>query len=239
MKKCLILLIFQLIIVIIGILIVPYEYLQRIVVYIGAFFVFFAVLVIPVLKNKYGRRIVMKIRGFLYIVFNRWKGTKNLVVDENVRFHNSDKITIGRNVSIDRGAEFFPLGRGYPSKIVIGNNVHIGAYNRFASMNEVIIEDDVLFAAYVHVTDHSHEFVEVKLPIHMQGVRTKGPVKIEKGAWLGFRCNILSGVTIGKNSVVAAGAVVTSDVPPYSVVAGVPARVIKRYDFEKEEWVGV
>ena len=72
-----------------------------------------------------------------------------------------------------------------------------------------------------------------------QGVFTKGPVRIKKGAWLGFRCNILSGVTVGEHSVIAAGAIVTKNVPPYSVVAGCPARVIKKYDFDKQEWIKV
>lgn len=106
-------------------------------------------------------------------------------------------------------------------------------------MNEVIIEDDVLFAAFVHVTDHSHDYRDVTKPVSKQGIFSKGPVVIKKGAWLAFGCHILSGVTVGENSVVAANAVVTKDVPPYSVVAGNPARVVSRFDFEQNNWVHV
>lgn len=65
---------------------------------------------------------------------------------------------------------------------------------------------------------------------------SKGPVIIEDDCWLGFNCEVLSGVHIGKHSIVAARAVVTKDIPPYSIVAGNPARVIKQYNFETKLW---
>lgn len=154
---------------------------------------------------------------------------------------NPECITIGDNCNILQNAVFAPLKRygaeKFPSKIVIGNRVNIGAFNRIASMNEVIIEDDVLFAAFVHITDHSHEYKRINVPIINQGVFSKGSVRIKRGAWLAFGCHILSGVTVGEYAVVAANSVVTKDVPPYSVVAGNPARVICQYDFQKEEWI--
>ena len=186
--------------------------------------------------------ILKRIRGVVFSVKSK-NHSKNLRLAKNITIHYPQYITFGDNCSVDNGAAFFPLvsclGKSYPSKIVIGNNVRIGSYNRFASMNCVEIEDDVLFAAFVHITDHSHEFRDIKRPVHEQGVFTKGTVKIGKGSWLGYRCNILSGVTIGEHCVVAAGAVVTKSVPPYSVVAGCPAKVIQKYDFDKEEWVSV
>ncbi len=93
------------------------------------------------------------------------------------------------------------------------------------------------FAAYVHITDHSHEYRDISKPVIDQGVFTKGPVRIGKGSWIGLRASILSGVTIGEHSVVAAGSIVTKDVPAYSVVAGCPARVISHYDNETGKWV--
>lgn len=106
-------------------------------------------------------------------------------------------------------------------------------------MNEVRIDDDVLFAAFVHITDHSHDYQDIALPINKQGVISKGPVHICRGAWLAFGCHVLSGVTVGEHSVVAANAVVTKDVPPYTVVAGNPARIVRQYDFESREWLPV
>lgn len=218
---------------------IPKHILQYFIVYFISFVCFWAVGCFVISKTKFGNALIKRVRGWIFSMSTHQKQGKYLTVADNVHFHNPKYMVIGNNVSIDNGAEFFPLGNGYKSAIKIGNNVHIGSYNRIASMNEVLIEDDVLFAAFVHITDHSHEFKNIQLPVREQGVFTKGVVKIEKGAWLGFRCNILSGVTVGEHAVVAAGAVVTRDVPPYSVVAGCPARVIKKYDFDKQEWVKV
>ena len=168
---------------------------------------------------------------------------KNFRVDERVRFFYPKKIEIGDYCDIAQNVVFAPLvnhrGGVYPSRIIIGNRVHFGAFDRIASMNEVRIDDDVLFAAFVHITDHSHDYHDIELPINKQGVISKGPVHICRGAWLAFGCHVLSGVTVGEHSVVAANAVVTKDVPPYTVVAGNPARIVRQYDFESQEWIPV
>lgn len=94
----------------------------------------------------------------------------------------------------------------------------------------------MLFAGYVHITDHSHGYENINDSIINQKLVSKGPVIIDDGCWLGFNCEILSGVHIGKHSVVAARSVVTKDIPPYSVVAGNPARVVKQYNFQNQKW---
>ena len=180
-----------------------------------------------------------RIRG---LIFNIQKGSlrySRLRISENVRITNKDRVQFGDNVNVGRNVDIFPVGGKYPSKIIVGNNVNIGDYNRFASCDTIQIDDDVLFAAYVHITDHSHEFRDVNQSIVNQGIFSKGPVKIGKGSWLGYRSEILSGVTIGEHCVIAAGAVVTRNIPPYCVAAGIPAKVIKKYDFDKKEWVEV
>ncbi len=92
---------------------------------------------------------------------------------------------------------------------MIGDDVVVGDSNRFASMNSIVIEDNVLFAVYVHITDHSHEYRNLDLPVVKQGIFTKGTVHTCNGSWIGLRVSILFGVTIGEHSVVAAGSVVT------------------------------
>ncbi|MDL2305398.1 acyltransferase, partial [Bacteroides sp. OttesenSCG-928-D19] len=84
----------------------------------------------------------------------------------------------------------------------------------------------------------NHNFEDVNIPIDEQGVDTL-PVVIEDDVWIGANAVILPGVTVGKHSVIAAGSVVSRSVPPYSVCAGIPAKVIKQYDFESKEWVRV
>lgn len=191
-------------------------------------------------QTKSGKYATSILRGVYY---GRIFKTKNLRVQERFRCQNPECITLGSGITIDHDAEFYPVkiynGEAFPSKLIIGNNVCIGAYNRFASKECVEIEDDVLFAAYVHITDHSHAYADIDIPVYKQGLIGKGPVKIGKGSWIGLRCSILSGVTIGEHCIIATGAVVTCDIPPYSIAGGVPAKVIKRYDFDKSQWVSV
>lgn len=120
------------------------------------------------------------------------------------------------------------------NKISIGNNVVIRPDTRlFASPNggdavQIEIEDYVLIGSSVQIYVSDHKFLDISLPIFSQGHGTVKPVKLERGCWVGANSIILSGVTIGKNSVVAAGSIVTKDVPSFSVVAGNPAKIIKK-----------
>ncbi|MEM8907087.1 MAG: acyltransferase, partial [Bacteroidota bacterium] len=81
----------------------------------------------------------------------------------------------------------------------------------------------------------NHNFQNPKLPIKDQGVEMK-TITVEDGVWIGANAVVTAGITIGKNSVVAGGSVVTKDVPPYSVVGGNPARVLKQYNPDSKEW---
>lgn len=158
----------------------------------------------------------------------------------NVTMQNSSCIYLGNNVGIGSYTYFLPCtyyaGRNYSPKIIVGDNTWIGIRNSFAAINGIIIGKNVLFAGYVHVTDHSQGYEDIHTPIIQQPLISKGPVIIEDNCWLGFGCEILSGVHIGKHCVVAARAVVTKDVPPYSIVAGNPARIIKQYNTETQTW---
>lgn len=181
--------------------------------------------------------ILKKIRGKIFSA-KMLNKTNCLFLDKDFRCTFPQRTYIGDGCYIGKQVDFYLYDNGV-STLHIGKNVLIGDYNRFACKEKIIIEDEVLFAAYVHITDHSHEFRDINIPIYKQGIFGKGPVIIKRGTWLGYRAEILSGVTIGEHCVVAAGAVVTRDVPPYSVVAGCPAKIIKRYDFERGAWIDV
>ncbi len=88
---------------------------------------------------------------------------------------------------------------------------------------------DVLLAQYVVVSALNHEYDSIDLPIRLQGVNVK-LIEIGAGSWIGAKAILLPGVRIGRNSVVAAGATVTKDVPDYCLVVGNPARIVRRYD---------
>ena len=92
------------------------------------------------------------------------------------------------------------------------------------------------FVPEVFVSDYTHFYSDVTKPINEQPIVTKGAVRIGEGSWLGLGCQIYSGVTIGKHCVVGGGSIVTHSVPDFCVVAGNPARIIKRYNEETSEW---
>jgi len=92
-----------------------------------------------------------------------------------------------------------------------------------------MIGDDVFTGPYVYVTDQNHGYADPDTPIGRQ-FPVNTPVRIGAGSWLGAGAIILPGACIGRNVVVAAGSVVRGEVPDYSVVAGVPARVVRRHD---------
>ena len=109
--------------------------------------------------------------------------------------------------------------------VVIGDHTRIGLHNTI--IGPVEIGNHVNLAQGITVTALNHNFSVTNKRIDEQGVSTN-PVTIEDDVWVGANAVILSGVTIGEHCVVAAGAVVTKDVPPHSLVAGVPAKVIKQ-----------
>ncbi|KAI4453547.1 heat shock protein 70kda [Holotrichia oblita] len=189
--------------------------------------------------KKFKVNFLYNLRGKYWSL--RFKGTaKNLQVYDNVAITNPQCIEIGDNCQLLQGCVLGPVtksnGHVYAPKIKIGNRVHFGEFNRIGCAFGVTIEDDVLFAAYVHITDLGHGYQDIDVPISMQDIFSKGTITIKRGCWLGSGCRILPSVTIGENSVIGANAVVTHDIPSYSVAVGNPARVIKQYNKKTKKW---
>ncbi len=126
----------------------------------------------------------------------------------------------GDNVWIEKGAYF---GNGCGRKL--GNNSGIGINARIGKYT--FIGDDVMMGQDVLIFTRNHEFKDINIPIRRQGFTDYSPVIIEDDVWIGARVIILPGVRIGKGAIISAGAVVTKDVEPYSIVGGVPARFIR------------
>jgi len=113
--------------------------------------------------------------------------------------------------------------------ITIGNRCCFGAFNHVTCTNSINIGDDLLTGKWVTITDNSHgstEMQQLKESPLSRPIVSKGPISIGNNVWIGEKATILSGVTIGDGAVIAANAVVNKDVPPYALVAGVPAKVI-------------
>jgi acetyltransferase-like isoleucine patch superfamily enzyme len=134
-----------------------------------------------------------------------------------------DRVTVGRFAMI-RPSGYYggELGEG----MIIGSDSNIGPYCYIGCSGFVRIGSNVLMGARASLHAENHVHAEVGRPMKEQGV-ARAPITIEDDCWIGGHSVILAGVTIGRGSVIAAGSVVTRDVPSYSVVAGVPARVIR------------
>ena len=100
----------------------------------------------------------------------------------------------------------------------------------------IVIEDDVFTGHYVYITDQNHGYEDLEVPIGLQ-LWKNAPVRIGAGSWLGHGSVVLPGSDIGRNVVIAAGAVVSGTVPDHSVVGGIPARVLRHYDPDDDAWV--
>jgi acetyltransferase-like isoleucine patch superfamily enzyme len=159
------------------------------------------------------------------------------------RVSNAKALYIGDNTSIGQYA-FFVLRPEHHSvkftpEFIIGNNVHIGNDFFIGCQKRILIEDNVLISSRVFISDSIHDYRDINRPVLDQPMTEGKAITVKENAFIGVNACILPGVCVGKNSVVAAGAVVTKDVPPYSVVAGNPAIVIKRYSFEKGSWLKI
>jgi acetyltransferase-like isoleucine patch superfamily enzyme len=151
-------------------------------------------------------------------------------IGDNVEINGLCKegVKIGNNVSILRNTIIECTGviRNLGAGIVIGNNVGI-AQNCFIQVRgKVIIGNDVIFGPGVSIFSENHRFSDLEKPIREQG-ETRIGVIIEDGVWIGSGAAILDGVTVGQHSIIATGSVVNKNVPPYSIVGGVPAKLIK------------
>ena len=151
-------------------------------------------------------------------------------------FRGRKKIYIGEYTTIQRNSCIEAIEKYYDNEfspeIRIGKNVNIGEYNHITAIKSIVIGDGVLTGRRVTISDNNHgEFERSELDIIPQyrDLSCKGAVIIENNVWIGENVCILSGVKVGKGCVIAANAVVTKDIPPYSLAAGVPAKVIKQF----------
>ena len=199
-------------------------------------------------KRSQYRKLLCKLRGYLlfknkevYISNNveirnrfniHFKG--NSLVSHHVNLRASNSIIFGKNTTVCS----YTTIEGAGGNIEIGDNVVIGEFSTIQGQGGVYIDKNVLLASHVHLISNMHSYSDVTLPIKEQ-TNTSEQIKIEENAWIGINVTILSGVTVGKNSVIGSGAIVNKDIPPFSVAVGQPARIIKKYCFEKKDWIKV
>ena len=139
-----------------------------------------------------------------------------------------DHTLIGAYVTLSAGLLGEELNTPTGWSLRFGNNCNIGRDSFFISRNCIDVGDDVTMAPNVYVTDHNHRYDNPDLPIKQQWM-SEAPVTIGSGSWLGTGVVILPGAHLGRNTVVAAGSVVIAgQYPDHAVIAGVPAKVVRR-----------
>lgn len=129
------------------------------------------------------------------------------------------------------------VSQKFEPKIIIGNRVTATAGLQVAAHQRVIIEDDVLFASNINITDGLHSYESANEPYKYQGIFKIAPIIIKRGCWIGQNVVILPGVTIGELAIIGANSVVTNNIPDKCIAIGSPARVIKRWDETRQSWV--
>lgn len=149
----------------------------------------------------------------------------------------SGNISVGSNVTIQYKSwlQANPL-TGENAYLEIGEGCVIGHFNEIYATKSIVLEPNVLTADRVYISDNLHGYENPDLPVLKQPVIQNGNgVVIGEGSWLGVGVCVL-GASIGKHCVVGSNAVVTHDIPDYSVAVGIPAKVIKRYNQERGKW---
>lgn len=162
----------------------------------------------------------------------RLSAGKDLIVEDyaeiNCLAHKG--IRFGNRVSVGKFAIIRPsnsYGGEIGEGLSVGNHSNIGPYSYIGCSGFIEIGNNVMISPRVSIYAENHVFDNAHIPMKEQGVQRQF-VKIEDDCWIAANSIILAGVTIGKGSVIAAGSVVTKDIPPYSVAAGIPAQVIKQ-----------
>lgn len=172
-------------------------------------------------------RSIRRLQNRLSILKLRVKGC---TVDSTAQVHPSavcelsgGSISIGPRTHIDRGAIIRAMG----GRIRIGADCSVNAYSFLSGGGGLDIDDSVMIASHVSIYSSNHVFSDTTVPMQRQGLSLKGVV-IRRDVWIGTGARILDGVEIGCGAIVAAGAVVTRSVEPFTINGGVPARVIGR-----------
>ena len=138
------------------------------------------------------------------------------------------RLEVGAGVLFEPGV--WVTGPG-PARIRIGEGTFLNRNVMVAAVELVEIGANCMFANGCFVTDGNHRFDDPELPVPWQGFTTKGPTRVGDNVWCGANVVITSGVTVGERCVIGANSVVTQDLPPFSIAAGIPASVLKQVEY--------
>ncbi len=168
------------------------------------------------------------------ILFGKIGSSSRIV---NSKIDGYSRIFIGSKVYLNAKGWLaaVPLTGDVNCKLVIGSYTYVGHFSHFYATSKIEIGKKVLIANNVYISDNQHGYKNILLPVIDQPIKQLKAVIIGDGAWIGENVCII-GASVGKNSVIGANAVVLKDIPDYCVAVGAPAKIIKRYNFDLNDW---
>lgn len=185
-------------------------------------------------------RILHFVRRRCYYTYNRRRFAylaSSAVVMKQLRMEGKENIAIGDRVTIQRMSWLaaLPLTGRSECRLNIGAGSVIGNFNHIYATGIINIEENVLTADKVYISDNLHGYQDIDVPVLFQAITQLKSVTIGEGSWLGENVCVI-GANVGRHCVVGANSVVTHDIPDYSVAVGAPAKVIKKYNHQTKQW---
>lgn len=160
-----------------------------------------------------------EVSAYLRYAKKMWRGS---YIAKTAILENRSLIKIMRRAEI----QDYVIIRTFTETVSIGEYTQINPFTVIYGGSGVFIGDNVMIAPHCVLAAGNHDYIQLEQPMRQAGNLSKGPIIIGNGVWIGANCTITDGVSIGHDALVGANSVVTKDVAPYDIVAGVPARVI-------------
>lgn len=175
--------------------------------------------------------------NYFHYVKNCKKGNKSNIIETPLSIEGVENISLGENCFIKKNAYIIvkPLTGEPSSEFIMGNNSHLNYGCHVVATKRIVIGDNCSISPYVYISDNLHGYENPDVAPKFQPIRQLKEVRIGNDTWVGTRVCIC-GCTIGKHCVIGANTFVNKDIPDYSIVGGIPARILKRYNPKTQKW---
>ncbi len=194
------------------------------------------------ISNQYS--LITLIKLMCFVVRGKLISRNIRLIRFPIEIRGRRNVDFGRGLTTGVHCRFETFGKRGEIKLQFGKNVQLNDYVHITAMEHVTIGDNVLMASHVYISDCTHGFYngdEQSSPLQPPIERAYNILSVDIGdnTWLGEHVCILPGVKLGKGCVVGANTVVTKSFPDYCMIVGSPARIVKRFSFEKGKWLRV